>query len=259
MVTQNAGNIGTGASGKMVQGAGVGSALTFSTPTYPSASGSAGKILRSDGTNNVYSTATYPDTAGASSNLLTSDGTNWVSSPPPTPGAGGGWFLIQTLTATNSATISFTTGITTTYKVFAFLISDVVPVTDQANFQLLLSVDGGATYLNSNYAADFTYFINNSTALGNIPTTTYMAMGPSMSNSTSFSCNANLWCYNIATAIPPYVTGQVTWNFNGAGGNRGLGNLYSMNSTTTGVNAFRFQFSTGNISTGTFSLYGIKS
>lgn len=36
--------------------------LAWSTPTYPFASGSAGKILRSDGTNNVYSTFTIPDT-----------------------------------------------------------------------------------------------------------------------------------------------------------------------------------------------------
>lgn len=49
--------------GKVLQvssAAGVG--LAYSTPTYPSASGSAGTILRSDGTNNVYTTATYPTT-----------------------------------------------------------------------------------------------------------------------------------------------------------------------------------------------------
>jgi len=34
----------------------------WSTPTYPSASGTAGKILRSDGTNNAYSTSTFADT-----------------------------------------------------------------------------------------------------------------------------------------------------------------------------------------------------
>jgi len=59
-----------------------GTGLAWSTPTYPSASGAAGKILRSDGTNNIYSTATYPDLAGTSGNVLTSDGTNWVSSAP---------------------------------------------------------------------------------------------------------------------------------------------------------------------------------
>jgi hypothetical protein len=50
----------------------------WSTPTYPSASGSAGKILRSDGTNNIYSTSTFADTYAAST-LLYSNGANAVT------------------------------------------------------------------------------------------------------------------------------------------------------------------------------------
>lgn len=47
--------------GKVLQ-SGASSAPAWSTPTYPSASGSAGVILRSNGTNNVYSTSTFADT-----------------------------------------------------------------------------------------------------------------------------------------------------------------------------------------------------
>src|ERR1051326_4411658 len=54
--------------------------LSWSTPTYPSASGSAGKILISDGTNNVYSTPTYPNTAGTAGSIVISDGTNKINS-----------------------------------------------------------------------------------------------------------------------------------------------------------------------------------
>lgn len=54
--------------------------LSWSTPTYPSASGSAGKILISDGTNNVYSTPTYPNTAGTTGSIIISDGTNKINS-----------------------------------------------------------------------------------------------------------------------------------------------------------------------------------
>jgi hypothetical protein len=86
MATNNAINIATAASGKVLQGAGVGSSPTFSTATYPSTAGSTGTILRADGTNWAASTATYPNTAGSSGNVLTSDGTNWTSSAP----AGGG-------------------------------------------------------------------------------------------------------------------------------------------------------------------------
>lgn len=55
-----------------------GDAPAWSTPTYPSASGTAGKILRSDGTNNVYSTSTFADTYSAST-LLYSNGANTVT------------------------------------------------------------------------------------------------------------------------------------------------------------------------------------
>ena len=52
--------------------------LSYSTPTYPAASGTAGQTLRSNGTNNVYSTATFADTYTAS-NLLYSNGANTVT------------------------------------------------------------------------------------------------------------------------------------------------------------------------------------
>lgn len=52
--------------------------LAYSTPTYPSASGSAGKILRSDATNNVYSTSTFADTYAVST-ILYASGSNAVS------------------------------------------------------------------------------------------------------------------------------------------------------------------------------------
>lgn len=71
--------ITAGNTGQVLQSGGGGAAaMTWSTPTYPSASGSAGKILRSDGTNNVYSTSTFADTYTAS-NLLYSNGANTVT------------------------------------------------------------------------------------------------------------------------------------------------------------------------------------
>lgn len=62
---------GTATAGKMLQ-SGATAAPAWSTPTYPSASGSAGLILRSDGTNNVYSTSTFADTYAVSTLLYAS-------------------------------------------------------------------------------------------------------------------------------------------------------------------------------------------
>lgn len=85
MVTNSSSNTPTAAAGKVLQGAGIGTASTFSTATYPSASGTARKMLVSDGTNNVYSTETWA-VPGSSGNVLTSNGTNWLSSAPTASG-----------------------------------------------------------------------------------------------------------------------------------------------------------------------------
>lgn len=75
------------ASGRMLQSNSTTSS-GWSTPSWPTAAGTSGKIVQSDGTNFVTSTPTYPLTAGTSGNVLTSDGTNWLSSAPA--GGGGG-------------------------------------------------------------------------------------------------------------------------------------------------------------------------
>ncbi len=75
--TGNVQTLATGNTGQVLQSNGNAALPTYSTPTYPSASGSAGQILRSDGTNNVYSTATYPNTTTANQ-LLYSSATNTV-------------------------------------------------------------------------------------------------------------------------------------------------------------------------------------
>lgn len=73
--------------GKVVMSAGAAADPIFSTPTYPSSSGSSGVIITSDGTNNIYSTSTYPN-GNASGDLLYGSGTNAYSnlSLPTTAG-----------------------------------------------------------------------------------------------------------------------------------------------------------------------------
>ena len=57
---------------------GASAAPTWSVPTFPNASATTGKVIKSDGTNWVASTETYaaPSTSG---NVAISDGTNWTS------------------------------------------------------------------------------------------------------------------------------------------------------------------------------------
>ena len=73
--------------GKVLQ-SGASAAPTWSTPTYPSASGTSGKLIRADGTNNVYTTFTIPTTFatgsfpyGSSTDTLTALAISFVVGP----------------------------------------------------------------------------------------------------------------------------------------------------------------------------------
>ncbi len=120
MATNGSQNIVTAATGKILQGAGVGVAPTYSTATYPSSTAGVGKILRADGTNYVESTATYPDTAGTSGNVLTSDGTNWISSPLTSPNFTQFMSTALSVTPADSTTWYFINGVAFTSNTTAF-------------------------------------------------------------------------------------------------------------------------------------------
>jgi hypothetical protein len=78
----------TNVTGRMFQSGNL-SAPSWSTPTYPSSSGTAGKVLASDGTNIVYSSSAFPATVGATGTIIISNGTDWVSSTPAYPNLAG--------------------------------------------------------------------------------------------------------------------------------------------------------------------------
>ena len=54
--------------------------------------------------------------------------------------------LISSQTASNSASISFTTGLDSTYKIYKFVFVNIHPATDDVDFTFNLSTDGGSNY-----------------------------------------------------------------------------------------------------------------
>lgn len=82
-------SVGPGSAGQVLQSGGNAANPAYSTPTYPSASGTSGKVLISDGTNNVYSTPTFPNASATSGKFIRSDGTNWIASTPTLPTSAG--------------------------------------------------------------------------------------------------------------------------------------------------------------------------
>jgi hypothetical protein len=60
--------------------------------------------------------------------------------------AGDGITLISSQTASASASLSFTTGIDSTYRTYMFKFINIHPATDAVEFQFNLSTDGGSNY-----------------------------------------------------------------------------------------------------------------
>ncbi len=85
---------GTATANKLLV-SGASGAPSWSTPTFPNASATSGKIIKSDGTNWIASTETYA-APGTSGNILISDGTNWTSAA----GSSSYWTLTGTSTVT---------------------------------------------------------------------------------------------------------------------------------------------------------------
>jgi len=69
------------------------------------------------------------------------DGSGLIKAPE----GGGAWNFISKQTASSSSTISFTSGIDSTYKTYVFTFNNIHPSAD-SNLQFQTSTDGGSSY-----------------------------------------------------------------------------------------------------------------
>lgn len=145
--------LAAGSAGQVLQSGGASADPSYSTPTYPSASGTSRKILVSDGTNNVYSTETWA-TPGASGNVLTSDGTNWTSAAAP-----GGGLSTVTITLTNAQIKALDT---TPITILAAQGSGVVTIPVSVSYKLIY---GGSNAFVASGSTDICY---GTTAITNV-------------------------------------------------------------------------------------------
>jgi hypothetical protein len=185
--------------------------------------------------------------------------------------ATGGMKLISTQTASNSASISFTTGIDSTYKEYQFWFIDIHPRTDTVRFQFNLSTDSGSNYNVTKTTTIFNTYHYENDSLNDF----YYSTTQDLAQSTAFqnlnvdqvgngadeSLAGSLQLFNPASTT--YVKHFIgTTNFTNDDGVPAYGS-YTSNSytagygnTTSAVNAVRFQMSSGNFD-GTILLYGI--
>ena len=180
--------------------------------------------------------------------------------------ASDGITLISSQTASSSASLSFTTGLDSTYKAYKFVFVNIHPQTNEVYFQFNMSTDSGSNY---NVTKTSTAFYGYHTESDSATELTYDA-GQDLAQSTSYQ---NL-LYAISNDNDSAGSGELTI-FNPssttyvkhfiAKSNTASATPYTINfyyagygNTTSAVNAVRFQMNSGNIDAGTIYMYGIK-
>ena len=177
---------------------------------------------------------------------------------------GGSLNLISTQTASSSSTISFTSGIDSTYKEYIFKFINIHPASDGANFQVNFR-DGGSDYDATKMTSFFNsfndesdsntglnYFAANdlaqSTAFQNIS----LAVGAD--NDQSASGNLHLFEPSNTTFVKHFIS-----QFNSYESTNYCTNYFVAGycNVTAAIDGVQFKFSSGNIDSGVIKMYGV--
>lgn len=186
------------------------------------------------------------------------DGTDMQMLNVPASASTQSYVLLSTKTASSSATLDFTSSISSSYDSYEFIFKDIVSASSNVNLLMRSSENNGSTFITSSYNYQ------------NAVLTLNAATAPSYSGSASGSgtivakANGATALINGVIRVTSPLLAASPWGF--------IEGILQDSAATatqvyapvgvsagTGVNAFRFLFSSGNIASGKIYLYGKKN
>ena len=199
---------------------------------------------------------------GTTDHVLTSNGAGAAPTFQAASGGGGGWTFVSTTTAAGGASLAWISlQATSTYKM---IISRYIPVSD-SDLYLTVSTDNGDNYATADYQYNFMSVdagafnsAGSSTAAQFILSDA--SIGGAGTGSDEFGYNATIIFYNVNTAnYPLSYTLEGAYQDTVGDGNLILGGGVSADDAAGGstdeIDAIKLAASTGNMETGTFTLY----
>jgi hypothetical protein len=179
---------------------------------------------------------------------------------------GGSLVLISTSTASNSANLSITSGIDSTYKEYIFKFHNIHPVTDGADFTMNFSVDGGSNY---NVTKTSTIFQSYQGEGGENPTLNYddsrdlaqstgyqvIMQDPGNANEESGSGTLHLFDPSNTALVKHFISDIHEHQGSDYAVRKFLAGYAN---TTSAIDAVDFKFASGNIDSGVIKLYGVN-
>jgi hypothetical protein len=221
--------------------------------------------------------AVQSGTVGTAGQVLTSNGAGALPTFQ-TLASSSAFELIETKTASSSASLEFTTNInSTSYSQILVVMNNIKPSGTSVDFYMEASINGGSTYgatpiyhsmdsvgtdsvgarragYGHNYDGGY-YKIY----LNTIP---YLVSG-SQSNQTSSTgqFNGTIQFYHLGSTSN-YKSLIFNGNNSQTDANQATGNFFGSGhiaDSSNDIDGIRFKFSSGNIASGTISLYGLKT
>ena len=172
-------------------------------------------------------------------------------------GASGALVLLEQHTASNSASLDFTTCITSAYDEYQIELVNLVPATSGANGFFRMSTDGGASYVTgTSYAwATFGSSSASSSGPGGGESQAQLQIVAGLANTSNWSLVGTYRLFSPGGSGYKHMLGLChvlssdthIWQVEGSG----------TFISTAAVNAIRFLFSSGNIVSGTIRVYGV--
>jgi hypothetical protein len=177
----------------------------------------------------------------------------------------GKMILLSTQTASASATISFTSGIDSTYDSYVFKFINIHPATDTAVFHFNMSTDGGSNYnvtktttvfQSEHDEADTSTALSYNTSHDLAQSTAFQLLVNYAGNGNDENTSGTLTLFNPSstTYVKHFISDSNVYHADDFMQNwktAGYGN------TTSAINAIQFKFASGNIDSGIIKLYGI--
>ena len=177
--------------------------------------------------------------------------------------------LLEEQTASSDSTVTFTSGIDSTYKKYRFY--NIHPSANNARLEVKASSNTGSSYgvtttssyFQTEHAEDGSGNIrivkNDSFMIANATDNVTLSNNIDDDNDTSASGYFEIFNPSTTTFAKHYLASLQGISDNGSGvGVSRCTFVGGYCNTTSAVNAVRFAFNTGNIDTGTIKLYGVK-
>ena len=177
---------------------------------------------------------------------------------------GGGLTLLQTQTASSSATIDFTSGIDSTYKQYEIHYTDCHPSIDSAHLQINFR-DGGSNFDAIKTTTVFRAYHQEDDGQAILGYSAGEDLAQSTSNQqilNNVGADNDQSCVGIIKIYNPSNTTFVKHFMIESQGLQSVDTskhsfIAGYCNTTLAIDGIRFQFSSGNIDAGTFKLYGV--